>query len=257
MFLKATKAVAQHIKLLDANIIGLTEAGNEAEVKILVDILTSIGVKYPYWNTCKSSDRLTGQHVAILSKLKLKKVEDHFEGRGLYFTESDKDETAETGISKGLKATVKLRGNEVNIFLLHLKSERGNDESDRQRVKQAEIIRNVTRPYLEEGKHVIVMGDFNSEKRHEVLLTLRGFNDTFHELAQTGDDYYFKDFSNRWTYQFKGNREQIDHILLSLPLTKLFRSNRTATFGIETNIIVTADEFISDHNAVVIGLTFR
>ncbi len=256
-FEEAADSVAKHIKQIDADIIGLTEVGNEDDVEVLVQKIKNYGLDYRYVRVCKSTDSSTGQHVAILSKHRLRRVEYAFSDRGLYFIEADKDEVKETGISKGMKATVKVSGVEINLFLLHLKSERGSYESDQQRIKQAEIIRNLTLPYIKDNKHVVVMGDFNSEKRHDVLLTLRGFKDIYEELVQTGDTYYFKDFSTRWTYQFQGNKEQIDHILLSIPLTRLCYRNTSSRFGITSTIIETDDKFVSDHNALLVHLIFR
>lgn len=256
-FLEATRKIAAHIKAIGADIIGLTEVGNKEEVQMLVQALSDIGVRYNHWAVCKSADKGTGQHVAILSRYELHDIEPSFENRGLYFTESDKDETEETGISKGMKASVRIDGKEITLFLVHLKSEVGGYESDKQRLKQAEIIRNITIPYLQNGKHIMVMGDFNSEKRHEVLLTLRGFKDIFPELIQTGDTPYFKDFTSRWTYQYKGSKEQIDHILISIPLTKLCYANTPKRYGIETQVIRTEDPLISDHNALLVKLLFK
>lgn len=257
-FQEASNAVAKQIKLIDADIIGLTEVGKAEELEILVKALKKLGLDYPYWKVGKSTDYATGQHVAILSKYELKNIETSFEERGLFFTETDKDETGQTGISKGMKASVVFNGEEINIFLVHFKSEAGGEEADQQRIMQAEIIRRVTIPYLQEGRHVVIMGDFNSGKRHKVLLNLRGFNDIFEELIQTGDSYYFKEKnSSRWTYEYLGEREQIDHILLSLPLSRKCYTNGKSRFGIESTIVLTENELVSDHNAFKVKLSFK
>lgn len=258
-FEAATLRVAQHLKTLNADVLGLTEVGKEAEVKLLVELLKKEGLEYKYWKVCKSHDSATGQHVAILSKFEINDVVLSFPNRGLYFTESDYDEEGETGISKGMKASITVGGEKLSLFVFHLKSERGGEDSDQKRLMQAEIARRVMIPYLQKGEHVIVMGDLNCEKRHEALLTIRGFRDIEEELIQTGDNRYFENFDTRWTYAYKGQQEQIDHILLSLGLKNNCKSNnpKQNQWGIKTSIIATNNDEISDHNAVVVELDFK
>lgn len=258
-FEEATKKVASQIKRIDADVIGLTEVGKESEVKALHEELKKQGLDYQYMKVCKSADTETGQHVAFLSKFELKEVALSFPDRGLYFVESDKDETNETGISKGMKATINVKGENIHLFLLHLKSERGGEDSDQKRLMQAEIARRLMIPLIQKKEHVIVMGDLNSEKRHPVLQKIRGFLDIQEEMIQTGDSYYFEEYDTRWTYDYKGQREQIDHILLSLSLKKQCKNNnpKQNQWGIKTSITETGDELISDHNALIVELNFK
>ncbi|BDS13368.1 endonuclease/exonuclease/phosphatase family protein [Aureispira anguillae] len=258
-FDEATEAVAKHLKTLHADVLGLTEVGNEAEVKLLVEALKKQGLNYPYWKVGKSDDSATGQHVALLSKYELTDVVLSFPNRGLFFVESDKDEVDETGLSKAMKATIKVNNSPIHVFLFHLKSERGGEDSDQKRLMQAELARRVMIPYLQKGEHVVVMGDLNSERRHPALLTIRGFNDIEEELIQTGDTYYFENYDTRWTYNYKGQQDQIDHILLSLSLKKACKSNnpKQKQWGIKTSILPTNNEQVSDHNALIVELSWR
>jgi predicted extracellular nuclease len=258
-FEEATQKVAAHLKTINADVLGLTEVGNTSEVKLLVDELKKQGLEYKYWKVCKSDDTGTGQHVAFLSKYELTDVIPSFPNRGLYFVESDQDEIDETGISKGMKATINFNGAPMHLFLFHLKSERGGEDSDQRRLMQAEIARRVMIPYLQKEEHVVVMGDLNSEKRHPALLTIRGFKDIEAELVQTGDTYYFEDYATRWTYNYKGQQEQIDHILLSLSLKNACKGNnpKQRQWGIKTSILQTNNEAISDHNALMVTLSFK
>lgn len=258
-FKEATQKVATHLKTINADVLGLTEVGNTSEVKLLVEELKKQGLEYKYWKVCQSDDTGTGQHVAILSKYELTDVIPSFPNRGLYFVESDHDEVDETGISKGMKATINFNNASIHLFLFHLKSERGGEDSDQRRLMQAEIARRVTIPYLQKEEHVVVMGDLNSERRHPALLTIRGFKDIEAELVQTGDTYYFEDYNTRWTYNYKGQQEQIDHILLSLSLKNACKNNnrKQKQWGIKTSILPTNNEAISDHNALIVNLSFK
>jgi len=258
-FEESTQKVAAHLKTINADVIGLTEVGNTAEVKLLVDELKKQGLEYKYWKVCKSDDTGTGQHVAFLSKYELTDVVPSFPNRGLYFVESDQDEIEETGISKGMKATIKFKDAPIHLFLFHLKSERGGEDSDQRRLMQAEIARRVMIPYLQKEEYIVVMGDLNSERRHPALLTIRGFKDIEAELVQTGDTYYFEEYDTRWTYNYKGQKEQIDHILLSLSLKNACKSNnrKQKKWGIKTAILPTDNEAVSDHNALIVTLSFK
>jgi predicted extracellular nuclease len=258
-FDEAINSVADQIKIINADVIGLTEVGNDTEVNALVRALHTKGLTYRYYKVCDSEDTETGQHVAFLSKYELKDILASFPDRGLYFIESDDDEVNATGISKGMKVTVNVKGIDFHLFLFHFKSERGGEDSDQKRHMQAEIARRLMIPHIQKGDHVIVMGDLNSEKRHPVLKTIRGFNDINEELIQTGDRYYFEDHDTRWTYNYKGQMEQIDHILLSLSMKELCKNNnpKQNQWGIKTKIIETKNEQVSDHNALIVELNFK
>lgn len=258
-FLAAVDSVAAYVATLKADVVGLTEVGDRVAVQALVKALKQQGHDYPHWQVGASQDTETGQHVAVLSKYPLSDVVPSFPNRGLYYLESDYDEVRETGVSKGMKAAVTANGKVFQVFVFHFKSERGGEESDQKRLMQAEIARRVTLPYLNKGEHVVVMGDLNSEKRHPVLLTLRGFKDIHEELIQTGDLYYFKDTKTRWTYNYKGQYEQLDHILLSLNIRDLCNNNnyRQNQWGIKTTIVPTPSDFVSDHNAVLVQFYFK
>ena len=258
-FEKAVDSVAAYLVGLKADVLGLTEVGDKKALQTLVEALKRYGSTYSYLEVGASQDTETGQHVAILSKYPLSDVVPFFPNRGLYFIESDYDRTRETGISKGMKAAVTVKGRVYQVFVFHLKSERGGEESDQKRLMQAEIARRVTLPYLQQGAQVVIMGDLNVEKRHPVLLTLRGFRDLGEELIQTGDDYFFKDFDTRWTYNYKGQYEQLDHILLSLGIRDRCRNNnpKQDQWGIQTRIVPVPNDFVSDHHAVLVNLWFK
>ena len=243
---EASASVAQMIQRIDADILTLTEVGGKEDLKVLIKELKKIGVNYKHWEVCDCTDRTTGQHVAILSKYPLKEVWSQIPGRSLYLEEEDGDSEAETGISKGLKVTVTINEKDIDLFVLHLKSERGGYGSDAQRLAQASVARRAIIKQLNQGRKVIVTGDLNAEKGSPAVYRLRGFDDLYEELIQTGHSQYFESYEVRWTYNYQGQPEQIDHILVSPELT-------TKT-GIKTSILETKDEKISDHNPLIVTL---
>ena len=248
-FAEASANVAQMIKRIDADIITLTEVGGDDNLKVLIDDLNEIGVNYTHWEVCACTDSFTGQHVAVLSKFPLKEVWPQIPGRSIYLEESDGDSEGETGISKGLKVTATINQKDIDIFVLHLKSERGGFDSDAKRLAQSSIARRAIIKQLNAGRQVIVTGDLNSEKGSPSIYRLRGFDDLYEELIQTGHSDYFENTDIRWTYNYKGETEQIDHILVSPGLSK--------STDIKTSILETGDDKISDHNPVIVKLKLR
>lgn len=248
-FKEASANVAKMIKQINADILTLTEVGGKEDLKVLIDELKKIGITYNHWEVCDCRDKFTQQHVAVLSKFPIKNVVSEITGRSIYLEEADGDEEGETGISKGMKVTVTVDKKDIEVFVFHLKSERGGFESDAKRIAQASIARRAIIKSLNEGKKVIVTGDLNSEKKSPSLYRIRGFDDIYEELVQTGNTRYFKNMDVRWTYNYKGEPEQIDHILISPDLA--------ARRGIETSILKTDDDTISDHNPVIVKIKLK
>lgn len=244
---EASANVAQFLREINADILTLTEVGTKEDLEVLHAELKKLDLTYQYREVCDCTDPYTGQKVAIFSKYPLKDVWYQIPGRAMYLEETDGDSEGETGISKGMKATVTIKDKDYDIFVLHLKSERGGYDSDAKRLAQANIARRAIIQQLNLGRHVIVTGDLNSEKGTESIYRIRGFDDVYEELIQTGSTQYFKDYGVRWTYNYKGEPEQIDHILISHGIA--------AKDGIQTSIIVTGDENVSDHNPVIVKLT--
>lgn len=246
---ESSAKVAELIKQMNADIVTLTEVGSPEDFEVLVNELSKIGVQYDHWQVCDCKDNFTQQHVAVLSKYPIKDVWTEIPGRSIYLEELDGDSEDDTGISKGLKVTVTVEEKEIDIFVLHLKSERGGFDSDAKRIAQASIARRSIIKLLNEGRNVIVTGDLNAEKGSPALYRLRGFDDIYEELIQTGSSQYFENTDVRWTYNYMGEPEQIDHILISQGLSE--------SKGIQTTILEVTDEGISDHNPVIVKLKLK
>lgn len=215
-FEEASEAIAKEIQAINAHVIVLTEVGNESDVDILLQYLD-----YDYHAVCKSTDTTTGQHVAILSRFALSDVLKEIPGREFYDTEADDvDGEKDTGLSKGMRVTFEFSGQKIYVYGVHLKSERGYSEADGQRIAQASIVRRHYLPLLQNGENVIVAGDLNDKRGDPTLRRIRGRDDLWGDLIQTGVDKYWQQVGERWTYQYKGDRNQIDHILPSYSLRK-------------------------------------
>lgn len=246
---EASAKVATIIKQMNVDVITLTEVGDSADIQVLLGELKEIGIDYPYSSVCDCKDNFTKQKVAVFSKYPIKNVWPEIDGRAIYFEELDGDSEGETGISKGMKVTITVDQKEIGLFVLHFKSEGGGFGSDAKRIAQATIARRSIIKLLSEGQHVIVTGDLNSEKKSRSLYRIRGFDDIYEELIQTGSSDYFENTDVRWTYNYKGEQEQIDHILISSGIAR--RS------GIQTTILDINDKSVSDHNPVIVRLKLK
>ncbi len=267
-FKKAAKAVAKVIKKMDADVIALCEVGKLADVEELRMAIGTEGLNYPHISVCNSSDISTGQHVAVLSKRELTTVSNVIAGRKSFDKELDEpDEEGDTGISKGMHVSFEAGGKTVNLFVAHLASERLGFEQDAQRLAQASIIRRTVVPLLDKGAHVIVAGDFNAGRGTPALRRMMGRDDFSEDLIQTAGPVAFprdidnhetnEDYNKRvgthWTYEFSGQRKQIDHVLISRSLRNGKKSISTTFFDTDEKIEGT-DFKATDHRSLVVTI---
>lgn len=241
---EAINAVAIAIKALDADVVALQEVENDGVVKDLQEKLASIGVSYPFRWISKGKDNQTGQDVALLSVFDTTgTVINEYDDREGYLTEQDAGNEKSTGLSKVIRVDLKIGDKELPVFVLHLKSQRGGYESDRQRLAQASIVRRITLPLIHGGFPFVVMGDLNADRGSAALLRLRGFDDIYSDLYQPVHNKHFS--GDKWTYRYKGRTQQIDHILLSPLLRK----------SVKQGLIIRHDgEAVSDHFPVVLKI---
>ncbi|WP_085908264.1 endonuclease/exonuclease/phosphatase family protein [Kiloniella majae] len=223
-YVDAIEKVAEAIQKMDADIVGLQEVEGDDVIKDLQDKLKSIGTDYPFRFTGKGGDSFTGQDVALLSKFpSLSDAKREFpDERETYLTENDPGNEKDTGLSKVLMVDLDVEGKPLSVLVLHLKSQRGGFEADRQRLAQASIVRRITLPIIQDGNHLVVMGDLNADRGSNALRRLRGQDDIGADLYQSSISKKFT--GDRWTYSYKGRPQQLDHVLVSPSLRKAIKS---------------------------------
>jgi endonuclease/exonuclease/phosphatase family metal-dependent hydrolase len=249
-FTEAAQHVAQVIAGINADVVALSEVGNDTDVAELNAEIADLGVNYPHVEVCDCTDNTTQQHVAVLSRFPLTNVIDRLPGRAIYDEELDDPEREEdTGISKGMRISFQADGQTFHLYVLHLASERGGNEQDQQRIAQASIVRRHYLPDLNNGGHIIVVGDLNDHPGQPALRRIRGRDDIWGDLIQTGNVEFFAAGTEdtRWTFEFQGKRQQIDHILVS-------RSIVDAANDIVTSTVDHGDPLASDHRPLVVIL---
>lgn len=268
-FIESVKVAAAVIKRIDADVIGLVEVGNERDVADLHRELRHLGLDYPHIAVCKSTDTHTGQHVALFSRRQLSEVQPQISGRAFYDAELDDPETEnETGVSKGMSAKIDFAGRTVRLYLAHLSSERGGHEKDAQRIAQASIIRRHVVRDLENGVSVIVFGDINDGRGQPALRRLRGRDDIWEDLIQTGgptfhyrrsnesNEAYNRRVGDHWTYEFAGRKQQLDHILISRSIYETCgRRGLQLQFDDVPESIPTTGTPLTDHRSVSLSLS--
>ena len=93
----------------------------------------------------------------------------------------------------------------------------------------------------------------NDRRGQPTLRRLRGLDDIWPDLFQTGHWKFFakEEEASRWTYEFRGELNQIDHILLSYSLRK------SQISGISTEVLEvpsTTAPRISDHRPILVTI---
>ena len=253
-FAIATDRIARYLaRHVPADILALTEVGNRRDVLELRHRLAEEGADFPHVAVCECRAGRTAQHVAVLSRFPLMDVRRSLPGREGYYGElDDPGSEADTGISKGLAVRFEAAGHAFLLYAVHFTSERGGHREDAQRIAQASILRRLTLPAINANEHVIVAGDLNDRRGDPALRRVRGLDDIWPDLVQTGHHRYFRDDGERWTYVFRGQREQIDHILLSRSIVASAKRG-----GISASTGPVPDKGISDHRPLMVTLTFR
>jgi predicted extracellular nuclease len=124
--------------------------------------------------------------------------------------------------------------------------------------------------HLNDGEHVVVMGDLNDYRGQPTLRRIRGFDDIYPDLIQTGGPVFNRrrngessaDYNQRigehFTYQFSGQNNQIDHILISRSIR-----NACKTDGVRISFVDvgertgSSEHAATDHRAVVLELELK
>ena len=107
------------------------------------------------------------------------------------------------------------------------------------------MIRRLVRPVLEKGwPKIVVMGDFNDVPGSPTLREIRGLNDASWDLSNATESEHMN--GEAWTYDYRGQKDQIDHVLLS---KFLFDKVTEAS-------VIRIDNQASDHDSFAVDIAF-
>ncbi len=244
-YLDKLDKVAQAIQEIDAHVIGLQEIEGPKVLQDLNEKLDSLGAGYPYLWVGQGTESFTGQDVAILSHFPpLIEPVLRYPGLTEPFYAEQGGYPRVAALQKFMRVDVEISDESVSVFVAHLKSQRGGEGAEEERLAQARVVRRIVRAVAEKGEpNVVLMGDMNDDHGTATLLTLRGLTDGSYPFSQPSDRIAPDD---RWTHDFNGNKEQLDHILLNK-----FMNDRV----IDAKIVRFGDE-VSDHDAFVVDVDF-
>ena len=235
------KTIAELIDTHKANIVGLIEVENRAVLEKVKYYLASPDD----WQIAfdEGRDTYTGQDVAILTKFRVVpgSATNFPAEREVYFVDGKE---RDVNPSKILGVELKIDNQPFYILIAHLISRR--DSNDAKRLAQATVVRRQAVKELMADKNVIVMGDMNDTPATPVINRLRGFDDIWDNLLQTANAV---EADNRYTYIYEGQKNLLDHILISPSLRNEFRNVEE---GKQCEIIDVGE--LSDHRAILARL---
>ena len=235
------RTIAELIDTYKANIVGLVEVENRAVLEKVKSYLTDSDD----WQIAfdEGRDTYTGQDVALLTKFRVvrgsttnfpnKSAMSLVEGEERYVNPS-----------KILGVELKIDNQPFYVLITHLISRRSSN--DPKRLAQATVVRRQAVKAIMADKNVIVMGDMNDTPRTPVIRRLRGFDDIWENLLQTANAV---EAADPYTYIYKGQKNLIDHILISPSLQDEFRNVEQSK---RCEIIDVGE--LSDHHAILARL---
>ncbi|MEL6825877.1 MAG: endonuclease/exonuclease/phosphatase family protein [Pseudomonadota bacterium] len=249
--------LAQTILQIDTDILALQEVENQKVVNDLADRLRQHGLDYPHVFVGEGLDPFTGQNVAVLSKFPaiIKPVL-----RYPYALEEYQDDRTGAprvaALPKFMRVDFDVEGKIVTVFAAHLKSQRGGEAAEEERLAQTRMVRRIVRAVAEKGdsrspSYVAIVGDLNDDANTPTLRALRGLHDGSYNFLQTTRG--LQPESDRYTHIYCPQRredgscppdieqrEQLDHVLASYFLDQAMTSAS----------IIRVDKDVSDHDAV-------
>ena len=235
------KTIAELIDTHRANIVGLVEVENRAVLEKVKSYLANPDDWHIAFD--EGRDTYTGQDVALLTKFRIVRgsVTNFPEEREIYFVDNQEHDV---NPSKILGVELKIDNQPFYVLITHLISRR--NPRDAKRLAQATVVRRQAVKGLMADKNVIVMGDMNDTPTTPVINRLRGFDDIWGDFLQTANAVEAKE---RYTYVHEGQKNLLDHILISPSLRNEFRNVEE---GKRCEIIDVSG--LSDHRAILARL---
>ena len=225
---------AQVIKDVDADVCCVIEAEDRISLSRFNSALLDSKKFKQVWCIDGNDDR--GVVVGLLS---------NFEATALHSHIYDGTSRSRTFSRDCLHVELDLGGGKtLHALCNHLKSKMGGDSpaSKARRKKQAERIAEILGQFNLKQDLVAVMGDMNDTPDSAPLAPLMAVAD-MHDVLELA---FGNDMTKRWTYEYRGKKEQIDLILVSKPLKDAFTGadvDRSGMFGVGA-------QAASDHGAV-------
>jgi endonuclease/exonuclease/phosphatase family metal-dependent hydrolase len=222
----------------EADVIGLSEIGSEADVLEVRKLLKQAGNDLPYFHHTGGTDPI--RHLGILSRFPITSKQQP------EITISNTEHSMQRGI---LDVTIEINGQPTRFIGLHLKSKRIVPDYDQAelRVREAEHVRKHIDSIFSDNPEtrLIAYGDFNDHTQSLSTKTILG---NYRSPYLTPVDVRDRD-GETWTYHFgaQDSYSRIDYITVSKSLKP--HIDKTAS-----RIIDSANwNQASDHRAVMVS----
>ncbi|MFW2544484.1 endonuclease/exonuclease/phosphatase family protein [Primorskyibacter sp. 2E107] len=225
------------------DIIALQEVEGPVTLDPLLARLQALGSPLKHAYCSETLDPFTGQNVAVLSAtpVSIRPVTRLDQTAVPYIDAREREMMGSLG--KFLRVDIEVDDTVLTIFNCHLKSRRGGTEETRRlRDVQAKIMRDLSRPRVEQGSlrspsFTLIAGDMNDEPRTRPIDIMAGKLDTSYNLISATAELPIEE---QYTYIYDGKKQQLDHILLSK-----FTHDRMQSAG-----FTRVPETTSDHDAI-------
>jgi endonuclease/exonuclease/phosphatase family metal-dependent hydrolase len=241
----ARKSTAEVVKALGADVLCTIEVEDRLTLAgFNQDLLGK--ERFPYPMAIDGNDD-RGIDVGVLSRLELLNIRTHIfdeDSKGVIFSRDC------------LQLELRLKdGRSLHFLCNHLKSkgygsQAGNDDKRR---RQARQIARILGGFNLAQDLVIVAGDMNDTPGSAPLAPLLNVPN-LHDVLEL---QFGNNMQQRWTYQYKNQREQIDFLLASKPLRDGFQRaavERRGIYGVPGNVpfasVTSAKTAASDHGAI-------
>ena len=233
------RTIAELIDTHEADIVGLVEVENRAVLEKVKSYLANPDD----WQIAFDEGRDTGQDVAILTKFRVVggSATNFPAEREVYFVDGKE---YDVNPSKILGVELRIDNQPFYLLITHLISRR--NPRDAKRLAQATVVRRQAVKAMMADKNVIVMGDINDTPGTPVINRLRGFDDIWEDFIQTANAV---EAADRYTYIHEGQKNLLDHILISPSLRDEFHSVEETK---RCEIIDVGE--LSDHHAILARL---
>ena len=203
---KKLQNISEVICEIDADIIGLQEIENKNSLKLLQQSLKKYGCNYRY--SAITSKKRTAIQVALLSKIPIKNHSEIVVKRA-------------GGIRNILETKFIIEGIPLYVFINHWSSKRSPESK---RILSALSLKKRLLNLPKESEYIL-LGDFNSNYNEYETVGKTGINSILNSMSfrkSSMRENRFRHYNlwlellpyQRWSYNFYGNRQGLDAILL-------------------------------------------
>ena len=207
---KEKMAIAELLADAKPDILGVSEIGNEEDVKDLQAYLAKVGHPMPHFHLNRGADPT--RSLALVSRFPIGKtvVRDY-----LTYSSKGRDYAMQRGI---LDASVETPAGAFRFLGVHLKSKRETDDGDQEdmRLNEAHLLRREIDAILsgEPDSRLVVYGDFNDTRQSPTVRTIHGGGKSPKSLVMIAlKDSRGHYWTHHWDFQDVYSR--IDYVMVS------------------------------------------